>query len=124
MAKRRARRLTPHLKVWLEADGRPAFGDGKLTWLEAIDETGSLRAAAARLRMSYRGLWHRLRVMEQRLGTPLVTRQTGGAGGGGMTLTDAGRALVRDYRRFRCGIEDHVRKRFARFMRPRSRPRG
>jgi molybdate transport system regulatory protein len=120
MAKRRARRLTPHLKVWLEADGRPAFGDGKLTWLEAIDETGSLRAAAARLRMSYRGLWHRLRVMEVRLGRQLVTRQTGGAGGGGMTLTDAGRALVRDYRRFRRGIDGYVRKRFARFMRPRA----
>jgi len=88
MNKKRRRRLRPHLKVWLEAGGKPVFGDGKLTWLEVIAETGSLRQAAADLGMSYRGLWHRLRVMEERFGARLVTRRTGGPGGGGMTLTD------------------------------------
>jgi len=116
MNKKRRRRLRPHLKVWLEAGGKPVFGDGKLTWLEVIAETGSLRQAAADLGMSYRGLWHRLRVMEERFGARLVTRRTGGPGGGGMTLTDEARALVSDYRRFRCGIEAFVERRFARFM--------
>jgi molybdate transport system regulatory protein len=116
MTARRRPRLRPGLKVWLEADGRPAFGDGKLSWLEAIDETGSLRAAAARLGMSYRGLWHRLKVMEDRLGTTLVTRQTGGAGGGGMALTPEARSLMADWRRFRRGIDQTVQKRFDRYM--------
>lgn len=117
MKRNRRKGLRPCIKVWLEAGGQPAFGDGKLTWLEAIDETGSLRAAAQRLGMSYRGLWQRLRVMERRLGFELVARHQGGAGGGGMDLTDDARALVRGYRRFRQGIDRHVQRRFDRFIR-------
>ena len=116
MPKNHRRRLTPCVKVWLEAGGRPVFGDGKLTWLELIAETGSLREAARRLGMSYRGLWGRLRTMEERLGIRLVTRRTGGAGGGGMALTENGKALVTDYRRFRRGIDAHVARRFETFM--------
>jgi len=117
MPKKHRKRLTPCVKVWLEAGGKPVFGDGKLEWLERIEETGSLREAARRLGMSYRGLWGRLRTMEERLGTRLVTRRTGGTGGGGMELTDDGKALVADYRRFRRGIDAFVAKRFETFMR-------
>ncbi len=117
MRSKRRKRLKPCVKVWLEAGGKPVFGDGKLTWLEAIAETGSLREAARRLGMSYRGLWGRLRTMEERLGMKLVIRRTGGAGGGGMALTENGKALVTDYRRFRRGIDAHAARRFETFMR-------
>jgi len=117
MPKKRRKRLNPRVKVWLEVGGKPVFGDGKLTWLERIAETGSMREAARRLGMSYRGLWGRLRTMEERLGVQLVTRRTGGAGGGGMELTDDAKALVADYHRFRRTIDAYVAKRFERFMR-------
>lgn len=108
--------LRPRLKVWLEFNGRPVFGDGKLRWLQLIDQTGSLRETARALGMSYRGLWGRLRGMEERLGRAVVVRQIGGAGGGGVQLTDLGRALVRAYPRFRNGIDDIVGGRFVKFL--------
>lgn len=106
------KKLRPRIKVWIEVGGRPVFGDGKLRWLERIDETGSLRAAAKALAMSYRGLWGRLRAAEQRLGFRLIARRTGGAGGGGVELTEEGRALVALYRRFRQGLDEWVAERF------------
>ncbi|MBM4019254.1 MAG: LysR family transcriptional regulator [Planctomycetes bacterium] len=105
-------RLRPRLKVWIEVGGRPVFGDGKRRWLELIDRTGSLRATAAALGMSYRGLWGRLRGMEDGLGVRLVHRRTGGTGGGGVGLTGEARALVALYDRFRRGLDPLVLARF------------
>lgn len=112
-------RLQPRIKVWIEVGGRPAFGDGKLRWLEQIEETGSLRAAAKALAMSYRGLWGRLRGAEDRLGFRLIERRTGGAGGGGVRLTEEGRALAAMYRRFREGLDELVAERFRAHLAPR-----
>ncbi|MCX5654856.1 MAG: LysR family transcriptional regulator [Planctomycetota bacterium] len=113
------KKLQPRIKVWIEVSGRPAFGDGKLRWLEQIEQAGSLRAAAQALAMSYRGLWGRLRAAEERLGFRLIIRQTGGAGGGGVQLTDDGRALVALYRRFREGLDELVAARFRDHLAPR-----
>ena len=113
------RKLQPRIKVWIEVGGKPAFGDGKLRWLERIEETGSLRAAAQALAMSYRGLWGRLRGAEERFGFRLIERRTGGAGGGGVQLTDEGRALVALYRRFRDGLDGIVAERFRDHLLPR-----
>ena len=113
------KKLQPRIKVWIEVGGRPAFGDGKLRWLQQIDQAGSLRAAAQALAMSYRGLWGRLRAAEERLGFRLIARRTGGAGGGGVALTEEGRALVALYRRFRSGLDEWVAERFQAHLAPR-----
>jgi len=99
-------------RIWVELNGRPVFGDGKLQWLELIEQTGSLRAAAEAIGMSYRGLWGRLREMERRLGVTLVSRQAGGRGGGGAKLTAAGGDLLRRYSRFRKGLDKLVDAKF------------
>ena len=112
MTAKKGRKLNAKSKVWLELDGRSVFGDGKARLLETIDETGSLKAAAQALGMSYRGLWERLREMERRLGTKLVVRQAGGAGGGGTRLTGEARELLDKYHRFRDGINAIVDARF------------
>jgi len=96
----------------VELDGRPVFGDGKLQWLELIEQSGSIRNAAELLGMSYRGLWGRLKVMERRLGMKLLARQKGGSTGGGSTLTDGARSLIERYRQFRKGIDGYVDRRF------------
>ena len=107
------RKLKARSKVWLELAGRPVFGDGKAALLEQVERTGSLKAAAEELGMSYRGLWERLRQMERRLGVKLIERRAGGRSGGGSKLTPQGRRLLGKYQRFREGINAVVDARFA-----------
>jgi len=107
------KRLESRLRIWLELDGRPVYGDGKHRALERIEETGSLRAAAKAMGISYRYLWGRLRRMEERLGFRLVARRQGGPGGGGMEITREGRALMAAYRRFRRDVDRSVGRRSA-----------
>lgn len=48
------------MKVWLERDGRYAFGLGMCEILRAVDRTGSIKRAAAELGKSYRHVWGRI----------------------------------------------------------------
>ena len=81
------RRLRIKSKVWLEANGRMIFSDGRLQLLEAVAELGSLRQAARKLGMSYRAAWGLLKVTERALGAPLLEVTIGGRAGGGAALT-------------------------------------
>jgi len=112
MRKKPRQRFKAKSKVWLELGGRPVFGDGKAEILERIGQSGSLMAAAKSLGMSYRALWGRLREMERRLGVTLVARRAGGRGGGTSQLTPAARRLLKQFGKFRDGINAHVDARF------------
>ncbi len=105
MASPRRKRLDVKTRVWVERDGKPVYGDGKHECLERVEEAGSLRAAAEAMGMSYRNFWGRLRRMEERLGFPLVERHRGGPGGGGVRLSQRGRALLEAYRGYRDAVE-------------------
>ena len=74
-------------KIWIDADGDKTFGPGPARLLRGVAQTGSLRKAAAELGMSYNKAWWNIRTMEERLGFALLVRSTGGAAGGGSTLT-------------------------------------
>ncbi len=93
--------LEAHWKIWVERDGKAVFGDGRARLLEAIGATGSLSAAARTLDMPYRTAWKHLNAMEKGFGRKLVTRQAGGAKGGGCRLTKAGRGLLGAYLQLR-----------------------
>jgi molybdate transport system regulatory protein len=86
--------LTPHLNLWLERGGEVVLSVWRVQLLTAIDQTGSISAAAERMQVQYRLAWDRLDEMERGLGLRLVDRHTGGTGGGGAHLTAAGRDLV------------------------------
>jgi molybdate transport system regulatory protein len=75
-----------------------AIGPGKVRLLELVDETGSIRGAAAAMDMSYRRAWLLLQEIEDIIGEPAVATQTGGAKGGGTALTRRGRAMLESYR--------------------------
>jgi molybdate transport system regulatory protein len=75
-----------------------ALGPGKIDLLEAIDETGSIRAAGSRFKMSYRRAWSLVAELNGMFATPLVTAATGGRGGGGASLTPMGREVVKRFR--------------------------
>lgn len=84
----------PAHRVWLQEEGVLVFGRGvqKLLWL--VDQTGSLHKAAAELGMSYSKAWSTVRETEERLGMPLLERQTGGTRGGGSALTFEAKDLL------------------------------
>ena len=52
--------------IWLETVDGVAFGMGRLLLLDAIEETGSLKAAAEQLGMSYRAAWGKIKSTERR----------------------------------------------------------
>ena len=82
-------------KLWLENDaGERVMGKGLLELLTLIDKTGSINKATKKLDMSYRAAWGKLNKAEKELGYDLVTKKSGGKGGGGSTLTDKGRDLL------------------------------
>jgi len=77
-----------------------ALGPGKVKLLEALHETGSITAAAKRMKMSYMRAWTLIRTMNGCFKKPLVSATHGGShGGGGASLTPAGRKALALYRR-------------------------
>lgn len=92
-------RLTVKSKIWIEdEEGKVVFGAGRMRILSAVEEYGSILAAAKSLGMSYRAVWGKIKATEERLGQPILEKQTGGAHGGGSTLTPFGRILIERFR--------------------------
>jgi molybdate transport system regulatory protein len=99
MTPRSARRpqqtpLAPRVKVWLETDGRYAFGFGVAEILQAVDRAGSIKQAATDLGLSYRYVWGRIKKAEQALSWQLVETRVGGAGTQRSSLTPEARRLL------------------------------
>jgi molybdate transport system regulatory protein len=86
------------LTIRIDFGNGAALGPGKVRLLELIDESGSIREAARKMRMSYRRAWLLLQSLAETFGEPLVETATGGRAGGGARLTVAGRQVVRRYR--------------------------
>jgi len=93
--------VTIHYKIWLESvHGEGIMGDGKWKLLRAIDEKGSLSAAANSLGISYRKAWGDIKKAETLLGIVLIDKQRGGASGGASTLTEYGTKWLALYKSF------------------------
>jgi len=89
-----------------------ALGPGKIDLLEAIAETGSIRAAGNRFRMSYRRAWELVAELNGMFRTPLVEAEAGGRGGGGATLTPLGEKVVARFRSMEASAEVAIDKDF------------
>lgn len=94
----------PRLTIRIDLAGGQ-IGPGKIRLLEQIADTGSIRAAASAMRMSYRRAWLLLQALEECFGQELVQTATGGKRGGGATLSPAGQAVVEAYRRIEKSAE-------------------
>ncbi len=76
--------MQPNIRVTLfDEDGERFFGEGPCRLLHAIEQTGSLRAAAQSMQMAYTKALGLVRHAEQVLGFALTERKIGGKGGGG-----------------------------------------
>ena len=89
-------RVQFHLRVI--KGNRRAIGPGKIALLEAIRDTGSISAAARKLRMSYRRAWLLADDLNRRMPKAVVEAVPGGKHGGGTTLSPTGHKLVGLYR--------------------------
>ena len=89
--------LMPRLRVL--CDGETALGPGRVDLLELIEETGSLRAAAQEMEMSYMRAWTLVKSLNSWFRAPLVEVARGGKTGGGARITKDGRKVVALYRR-------------------------
>lgn len=103
-------------KLWIEVDGKPAFGRGRRFLLEAVDRCGSINQAAKEINISYRKAWGYIKAMEERLGFKLIERQTGGKNGGGAVLTDEAKKFLKKYEELEYGIRESVDERFRRIF--------
>jgi len=73
------------------------MGPGKADLLRAIDETGSISAAARQMEMSYRRAWLLVDTMNQAFKSPVVVTLTGGKAGGGAAVTKFGKEVLQRY---------------------------
>lgn len=88
----------PRVSIRLDLASGARIGPGKVALLEEIARSGSISGAGRVLKMSYRRAWELVEDLNRHLGTPVVATAAGGAKGGGARLTQAGAALVAEYR--------------------------
>ena len=81
-------------KLWFEVEGKNVMGPGRAELLQAIDDCGSLSAAARELGLSYRHAYQLVQGLNDRCGKPVLVSAIGGKTGGGMSLTPFGKELL------------------------------
>lgn len=84
-------------------------GQRRLELLKKVDSLGSLSKAAKACGMTYKGAWQAVEAMNEVAGVKLVNASKGGAGGGGMLLTDAGKQLMNAYILFQDQMQHWMR---------------
>ncbi len=94
-----------------------AIGPGKADLLQAIEQTGSISAAARSMGMSYRRAWLLIDTMNQCFREPVVDTATGGKGGGGARITSSGLTVLRRYREMEAAAAASVARHMADFSR-------
>src|SRR5580693_9616726 len=82
----------------LQRGGRQLASPRWMALLTEIGKTRSISAAAKAVGLSYKAAWDAVESMNNLASVPLVSRSTGGKGGGGTVLTKAGVQLVATYR--------------------------
>lgn len=87
--------------TFVDENRQKFFGEGPSRLLHAVEETGSLRAAAQSMGMAYTKALKILRNAERALGFALTSRTTGGRDGGGSRLTKEGKEWLERYDRYR-----------------------
>jgi molybdate transport system regulatory protein len=82
------------------------MGLGKKELLEKIKETGSIKAAAIEMKISYRHAWEMIKKMNAISDAPLVIKNTGGSSGGGTIVTKEGEELIACYTKLNAAFEE------------------
>ncbi len=97
-------------KIWIACEGKTFLGYGRIILLERIKKFGSISAAARSMGMGYRHAWRLVASMNQEAPAPLVATSTGGRGGGGARLTEAGEKAIRLFWEIHQDLNDFLDK--------------
>ncbi len=89
-------KIRPRIRVTTD-DGTIVLGPGKADLLAAIGSSGSIRAAAEALGMSYMRAWTLVRTMNAQFRSALVEKVRGGTERGGARLTGRGERVLEIY---------------------------
>ncbi len=84
-------------KLWIEKEGKPFIGYGRIKLLKEVDSTSSINAAAKSLHISYKKAWNLLNEMNLLTTEPILIKSIGGKNGGGTLLTPYGKKLIHQF---------------------------
>ncbi len=93
--------MHPVTRVFLYEGEEKFFGEGPCRLLHVIEHTGSLRAAAMEMDMSYSKALSIINRAEKLLGFALTEKTIGGLRGGGSRLTAEAIDFLAKYERYR-----------------------
>jgi molybdate transport system regulatory protein len=105
-------------KIWLSKNDEKVFGQGPYELLRRVEGTNSLHQAAYQMNMSYNKAWRLIRLMEKRLGFPLLDKKIGGQSGGGSRVTLGAKEFMTTYERFQKEVEVGIEKSFQKHFGP------
>jgi len=95
-------------RIWLEGDEGTFLGNGRIQLLHLIHQTGSIKKAAKKLKMSYRKAWSLLDSMNKQAKEVYLIKSSGGTGGGGTEVTAAGLKAIENFRKLDQKCQDFL----------------
>lgn len=93
----------PTLSLRIDLPNGTRLGPGKAMLLQQLIETGSIKAAALALNMSYPRALKLIEQLNDAFTLPVVETKHGGADGGGARVTETGRRILDLYNQV-CSI--------------------
>lgn len=95
-------RIRLRSRQWLEDDdGNIIIGEGRQRIFELIEKTGSINQTAKMMRMSYRGVWGKIKATEDHLNKKIVLTERRH----GSRLTKEGKKLLADYQQLKTDCQ-------------------
>lgn len=94
----------------------PFFDQKLATLLTLIEETNSVRAAGARMQLSYSSCWNSIKALESQLNFTVIARSQGGAGGSTSVLTHRGKELLERYNAYQQRLREVAGELYAEYF--------
>ena len=97
----------PDVKIhlWFEKEDGVYFGRGRYELLRLIDELGSLKLAAQKIGMSYRGAWGKIKKTEEILGRELIHKENNKEG---YKLTEFGKFVMEEFKKYFDDVDQYA----------------
>lgn len=103
-------------RVFLYDENEKVFGQGPYELLNHIQKTGSLKAAANEMGLSYSKALKMMNIAQKGLPFELTKKTVGGKGGGGSVLTDEAIVFLEKYKAFKEACDEANRKLYSEYF--------
>lgn len=94
---------------WINKDDKAFIGKGRVELLKNIQIYGSISKAAKQMKMSYKAAWDSIDIMNKLSREPLVTKVTGGVGGGGTVITTYAKEIINAFEELKNLQENYLK---------------